>query len=695
MPFQSEKQRRYLHANHPEIAKRWEREYAGGGITRLGFYVGGSHHAGSTTDSGAFEKSTRNGGPKKQPPRKDILPEIFPKKKTKFITKKEEKVPIIPKTKKFVNEKIIEPIKKIPQKFTHWSVAPINTVMKKQLTKERMKYLENLYDKDVSSFPPEIQNLIKEGNLHTDEALQFLDKEGKFGEYKLTKDYNPGLVMTGDMSGFHLMDKPDWYDGSSTEWEIFKQDVIQKRNLTTGQGNDREFRPPPEFRKSPKLSPINKPVNELMKGYEGWRADNPDAHSGTGTWALIEVILPDGTPHTFSGSAEANAFAKYLESIGSEPYTVVTNEEKISTFAKGGISNHFSNRKNYFDGGILDITGDEEITTDDGNDIALTAFNAAFDDPNDLSTGVKTLFRAKDGGTPQLAKKSKDGTRPGYRGSDWGPGAGSPGTTSSGDNKNTGNQGSDNQGSDKGHSRFDVGSGYYGETKKTPSAPKNDDGGSTPSIGPSLHGGPKFKLTQAQKNKEINQILSKKQKWDDDKTKRSLWTGYKAFSSLANPIMLLEFVAKQRKMVKERIAEIEEDLRRLDALGYTPHPWEARGEGYGIKGDLEFEKYKLENPNRDYGDTGGDGPEVVPIPAIIEGYEEMASQPMSLLNMRDNKALYAALSEKWEKQRREKEQEYKDYGLLPDNAVDNTAVGAITMQANSGGLANLFRVKNQ
>ena len=32
MPFQSEKQRRYLHANHPEIAKRWEREYANGGI---------------------------------------------------------------------------------------------------------------------------------------------------------------------------------------------------------------------------------------------------------------------------------------------------------------------------------------------------------------------------------------------------------------------------------------------------------------------------------------------------------------------------------------------------------------------------------------------------------------------------------------------------------------------------------------
>ena len=27
MPFESERQRRFLHANHPEIAKRWERDY--------------------------------------------------------------------------------------------------------------------------------------------------------------------------------------------------------------------------------------------------------------------------------------------------------------------------------------------------------------------------------------------------------------------------------------------------------------------------------------------------------------------------------------------------------------------------------------------------------------------------------------------------------------------------------------------
>ena len=40
MPFKSEKQRRYLHANHPDIAKRWEQEYSGGGIARLGYAYG-------------------------------------------------------------------------------------------------------------------------------------------------------------------------------------------------------------------------------------------------------------------------------------------------------------------------------------------------------------------------------------------------------------------------------------------------------------------------------------------------------------------------------------------------------------------------------------------------------------------------------------------------------------------------------
>ena len=41
MPFKSEEQRRYMHANLPEIAQRWEQEYSNGGIMRLPFRHGG------------------------------------------------------------------------------------------------------------------------------------------------------------------------------------------------------------------------------------------------------------------------------------------------------------------------------------------------------------------------------------------------------------------------------------------------------------------------------------------------------------------------------------------------------------------------------------------------------------------------------------------------------------------------------
>ena len=80
--------------------------------------------------------------------------------------------------------------------------------------------------------------------------------------------------------------------------------------------------------------------------------------------------------------------------------------------------------RDYANGGILDINESEEIIDDDGNEIELTDYNAAFDDPNDLSTGVRTLFEAKDGGNIRLqphtasdllAKKNPDGTRSKYQ----------------------------------------------------------------------------------------------------------------------------------------------------------------------------------------------------------------------------------------------------------------------------------------
>ncbi len=40
MPFKSEKQRRYMHANHPKIAQRWEKKYNAGGRVITEPYIG-------------------------------------------------------------------------------------------------------------------------------------------------------------------------------------------------------------------------------------------------------------------------------------------------------------------------------------------------------------------------------------------------------------------------------------------------------------------------------------------------------------------------------------------------------------------------------------------------------------------------------------------------------------------------------
>ena len=65
MPFKSEKQRRYLWANEPKIAREWSDRYgaADGGITRIGFRRGNPHSDGGgwspgVSHSGSPNKST-------------------------------------------------------------------------------------------------------------------------------------------------------------------------------------------------------------------------------------------------------------------------------------------------------------------------------------------------------------------------------------------------------------------------------------------------------------------------------------------------------------------------------------------------------------------------------------------------------------------------------------------------------------
>ena len=107
MPFQSEKQRRYLWANEPEIARDWTDTY-GSGIAkalggRIGFYKGSDRHAGTSSASTSYGvpgSASRASATTHQPaPRRgdvpdregpinvhaDTAPVIEPQRKTDFL----------------------------------------------------------------------------------------------------------------------------------------------------------------------------------------------------------------------------------------------------------------------------------------------------------------------------------------------------------------------------------------------------------------------------------------------------------------------------------------------------------------------------------------------------------------------------------------------------------------------------------
>ena len=55
MPFKSEKQRRYMHANHPKIAQRWEQKYNAGGSVYTGSAIK-TEYGGKKLSNKSYEK---------------------------------------------------------------------------------------------------------------------------------------------------------------------------------------------------------------------------------------------------------------------------------------------------------------------------------------------------------------------------------------------------------------------------------------------------------------------------------------------------------------------------------------------------------------------------------------------------------------------------------------------------------------
>ena len=91
-------------------------------------------------------------------------------------------------------------------------------------------------------------------------------------------------------------------------------------------------------------------------------------------------------------------------------------------------------------------------------------------------------------------------------------------------------------------------------------------------------------------------------------------------------------------------------------------------------------------------DTKGDGGIELPPQLGGPSTEEMATEYVNPM-WRDNQALYAQLSEKWRQEKADRDAQYK--ALAEENPIVGTTEMDIIALGNSGGLANLFRVKNQ
>jgi len=75
---------------------------------------------------------------------------------------------------------------------------------------------------------------------------------------------------------------------------------------------------------------------DILEGFAKFKEQNPELMQGTGTMAIVEGVLPGGTPITFSGGVESGAFNKYLESLGLSRSDII-KPKGINTMIEDGI----------------------------------------------------------------------------------------------------------------------------------------------------------------------------------------------------------------------------------------------------------------------------------------------------------------------------------------------------------------------
>ena len=635
MPFQSEKQRRFLHANHPEIAKRWEREYARGGISnhfRKRFFKGAQADTaegqalspGTSASGGLRHTPSGNGGTGGDGPKPHSGPtaaEIAAAAQKKAMEEAQLHAKEMAIQRQHKKKKV-----DYSKKLQAFGVNEYENLIKPGVVDYQKKHLP---DYDDEGFDLQMENLVDHARF-----LKKMKKQGGVSKDYVVDPYRQtlGEILLGEAHtlpiGLNIeqtdyLDKPRDYDFSKIEGQEAK---------LTG------------------LALAQKRVLEKKKGME-----------------------------EFGGATFTSEDEKKLNKL-----IEMDKEEKVYkmpllTAAKGGVA-----RKNYFHGGILDINESEEIISDDGNDIELTAYNADFDDPNDLSTGVKTLFQAKDGGRTNYIYGgiTHPGGRRGFPG-----GSGRPGDTGMPEGGSGANYGGPPGGGDKGMTYTAPHVPHYKEEEETKKFAIQEDirrreeekYDTKEQREAEVYGIRKWREKEKRvtkltadfiKNnlKRLNATKYYSEKYGDDII-GTLKKGWEVYKSIPMPTLLgiaKELIAEY-ELTKEGNALLEQ---WSDLIGGPP------GTNPQAYDDLWLALEKRKSKYRKDDDTGGDGPPSILNPATLEVDEEYAQgrSPYYINNLAQIRAGQEKYADYIEKLERE---------------------NPLLLQANSGGLANLFRVKNQ
>ncbi len=288
-------------------------------------------------------------------------------------------------------------------------------------------------------------------------------------------------------------------------------------------------------------------------------------------------------------------------------------------------------------------------------------------------SNFQKLFGMADGGRVSFRGGGQDASSDDFGGSS-DQGETSSDSGFSGGNNNNNNNNNDNQGSDQGHSRFDVGSGYYGETV-TNKGGSGDTITNTPEV---------FYDDEITRKSPIERVKTnytdRKNKFVKTQRKDALMLMAKTAFFGIGPYGVYDFAKKQNQKKTDYINSVKKDIEKLKELGipeYNPHT-------DTLIQTLEQDILDLTQPkDKEEKKDDSDTPVTELIAASTETIEDRDETDIFDVwdRIKAGQAKRAMLVEK---------------DIIQDNEPLPITKESVSSQLlNNGGLANLFRVKTQ